>query len=103
MIRMPAGVDEAGDEIDRAEFLQQRGVECDFVQTVHDVVRGLGNVLALDRIDLHEDHVAHVGLGEEGKQRGIPHIAAVPIIMVVDLHGPEDGRQAGRGHQHVDG
>ena len=36
-VRQAALVDQAGDEIDRAEFGEQRGVEGDFVDAVHDL------------------------------------------------------------------
>ncbi len=40
---------------------------------------GARHALALDRIDLHEHDVGAIGFREEREQRGIAHVAAVPI------------------------
>src|SRR5262249_5679881 len=45
-------INQPGDELDRAQFAHERGIERDFVQTAHDLlVRGRIRV-ALQRIDL---------------------------------------------------
>src|SRR5436309_9022196 len=39
-VRQPAFVDQAGDELDRAQLADQRGIEGDLVDAVHDLLRG---------------------------------------------------------------
>ena len=56
---------------------------------------------ALDRIDLHEDRIVRLTFAHQRRDRRIAGIAAVPIVLAVDLDGLEHGRQAGRGEQHV--
>ena len=55
----------------------------------------------LDRIDLHEDRVLRLAFPHQRRDGGVAGIAAVPIVLAVDLDGLEHGRQAGRGEQDV--
>ena len=70
--RQSALIDQPGDELDRAQFAHERGIECDFVQTGHDLlVRGRRRV-ALQRIDLHRQHASVVVVLNRGKIDGLP-------------------------------
>ncbi len=80
---------------------QQAGVERDLVDAVADGGRRLGDALARDRVDLHDDRVAAIGFVEQRPQRRIAGIAAVPIGFAVDHGGLEQMRQRRRGHHMV--
>src|ERR1700730_16745041 len=51
-VRQPALVDPAGRELDRTQLADERGIEGDFVDPVHDLLRRGRSHAALDRIDL---------------------------------------------------
>src|SRR5579871_586156 len=53
-VRQAAPVDLSRDERDGAVFGEQRGVEGDLVDAIHDVARRGGDFAAFDRIDLHD-------------------------------------------------
>ncbi len=88
--RQLALIDQAGDEIDGAVFADERGVEGDFVDAVHDLARRRRRRLPHQRIDLHHQHVLGGGGAEKWKDDRIAQIAAVPIGHAVDLDGAEN-------------
>src|SRR5262249_12174717 len=82
-------VDQLGDERDGAHLTHQRTVEADFVHAIEDFRRRLGQLLALDRIDVDQDHVFGTAVVDQGKDGGIAHGPAVPIVLTIDLDGVE--------------
>src|SRR5579862_8794416 len=101
--RQLALVDQAGDEIDGAVFADQRGVERDLVDAIHDLAGRRRRRLPHQRIDLHHQHVFGGGGAEKRKDHRIAEIAAVPIGHAIDLDSAEQQRQAGRGHHRIGG
>src|SRR5580692_5647549 len=101
--RQLALVDQAGDEIDGAVFADQRGIERDFVDAIHDLARRCRRLLPHQRIDLYHHHVLGRGGAEKREDDRIAEIAAVPIGHAVDLDGAEQERQASRGHHRIGG
>src|SRR5580693_1515517 len=101
--RQLALVDQAGDEVDGAIFADQRGIERDLVDAIHDLAGRRRRRLPHQRIDLHHQHVLGRGGAEKRKDDRIAEIAAVPVGHAVDLDGAEQQRQAGRGHHRIGG
>ena len=83
--RQPALIDQARDEFDGAIFGEQRRVEGDFVDAVHDLAGRRRRRLPHQRIDLHDQHVLGLGGAEERKDHRVAEIAAVPVGHAVDL------------------
>ncbi len=96
-----AFVDQPSDEADRAHFPHQGGIEADLVDAVRDLHRGARQLLATQRVDVHDDDVAGLAVIDQRKKCGIAHVAAVPIGLALDLHGLEQERQAGGGERAV--
>ena len=65
---------------------------------VHDIARAGRRAAALERIDLHDQHVLGRRRAQERQHRRVAAVAAVPIGHAVDLHRLEQQRQAGRRH-----
>ena len=101
--RQHALIDQPGDEFDGAKFADQRGIEGDFVDAVHDLARRRRRRLPHQRIDLHHEHILGRRGAEKRKDHRIAEIAAVPIRHAVDLDRAKQYRQAGRGHHRVGG
>src|ERR1700722_6809276 len=101
--RQLALVDQAGNEVDGAVFADQRGIERDLVDAIHDLIGRRRRRLPYQRIDLHHQHVLGRGGAEKRKDDRIAEIAAVPIGHAVDLDGAKQERQASRGHHRVGG
>ena len=97
-----AVIDQLGDESDRAHLPHQRRIEADLVDPVHDVARGRRHVRPLDRIDVHDQHVARLAAVDQREDGGIAHVAAVPVVLALDLDRLVDERQTGRGQHPVD-
>jgi len=95
--------DQLVDEIDSAQFAEQRAIESNLVDAVQDVPRSARRLVAFDRIDLHDDDVFGAGFIEERPERRIAGIAAIPIGRAGDLDSLEQTRQAGRSHDVIGG
>src|SRR6202035_4871310 len=87
--RQLALVDQAGDKIDGAVFADQRRIERDLVDAIHDLAGRRRRRLPHQRIDLHHQHILGRGGAEKWKDHRIAEIAAVPIGHAVDLDGAE--------------
>ncbi len=96
-----AAFHQAGDGGDARHLAHQAGVEGHFVDAVEDVARGDRHLVAHQRVDLHDHHVARGAFVDQRIDRGIAEIAAVPIELAVDLHRLEQERQAGRRHHGI--
>src|SRR5260370_5905932 len=92
-----AVVDQLGDEVDRPHLAHERGVEADFVDAVEDLGRATRQFLALERVDVDDDDVAAVAAIDQREDRGIAHVAAVPVMLALDLDALKHDRQATRG------
>ena len=57
--------------------------------------------LALDRVDRNENGVLRFALPDQGRDRGIAGIAAVPVKLVIDLDRLKHGWQTGRREQNL--
>jgi hypothetical protein len=55
------------------------------------------------RVDLNDEDVGAALALDEGVQRRVAAVAAVPVFLAVDLHGGVELGQAGRGHDGVRG
>jgi hypothetical protein len=86
---------------DHAELFEQHRIEGDLVQAVEDVPRRARIALPLDGIDLHQDGIPRFAFAHERRDRGVSGIAAVPIVLAIDLDGLEESGQARRGEEHV--
>ncbi len=95
-------VDDLPQKGDRAQFLHQAGIEGDFIQPVLNFVGRPGNFRSRKRIDLDNYDVAGLGLIDERENRGVAHVAAIPIGLAIDFNRLEQKRQAGRRHGGVD-
>src|SRR3984957_4092027 len=80
-------VDQAGHKVDGAVFADERGIERDLVDAIHDLARRRRCRLPHQRIDLHHQHVLGRGGAEKRKDDRVAEIAAVPIGHAVDLDG----------------
>src|SRR5690242_2101092 len=76
--RQLALIDQASDKVDGAVFADQRRVERDLVDAIHDLARRHRRRLPHQRIDLHHEHVLGCGRAEERKDHRIAKIAAIP-------------------------
>src|SRR5580700_1801652 len=101
--RQLALVDQTGDEIDGAVLTDERGIERDFVDAIHDLARRRRRLLPHQRVDLDHQHVLGGCGAEKRKDDRVAEIAAVPIGHAVDLDGTKQQRQAGRGHHRIGG
>jgi hypothetical protein len=90
-------------KIDGAHLGDQRGVERDFVDPVHDVARRGRQLVALDGVDLHQHNVAAGAFIDQRVDGRVAGEAAVPVVHPIDLHRLEHRRQAGRGHHRTCG
>jgi hypothetical protein len=61
----------------------------------------VGKLFDLDRVDLDDDNVLAVRSLEQGQDRRVGGVTAVPIVLAVDRHGMEQLRQAGRGQYRL--
>jgi hypothetical protein len=95
-------VDKLRDERDGAHLAHQRRVKADFVHAIEDFCRCHGQLLALDRIDVDQDHVFGTAIVNQWKDCGIAHEPAVPIVLAIDFDSMEKVGQAGRRKDHVD-
>src|SRR6516164_493186 len=77
--RQTALIDQARDEFDGAVFRDQRRIEGDFIEAVHDLAGGGWRLLPHQRIDLHDHHVFGLGGAKERKDHRVAQVAAVPI------------------------
>ncbi len=96
-------IDQAADEIDRAQFAQQISVEIDLGHTRGNLDRALRRARALDWVDLHNDDVATGLHTEQREQRGVAGVATVPIRRAINHHRLKQLRQAGRRHDVIGG
>ncbi len=101
--RQPAVVDQLIDEIHRAQFRDQCRVESDFIQTVDDLAGGFRRGDTRHRIDLNYQNVFGFRRVQEREDRGIAHIAAVPIGHAVDFDRAEHEWQCSGRHHHFCG
>ncbi|MNE32284.1 hypothetical protein D3C80_1258890 [compost metagenome] len=93
--------DQVLNEGDGAQLGDQRGVEQDLVQPIHDLTRLTRGLVADEGVERQQqDIVRRVGV-EQRPQRRIGQIAAVPIGLTLDLYSLEQVGQAGRGQQDV--
>src|SRR6266566_7521540 len=99
--RQLALIDQARHEVDGAIFADQRRVECDFVNTVHDLARRHRRRLSNQRIDLNHKHVFRCCRAEERKDNRIAEITAVPIGYAIDFDSAKQQRQTGRRHNRI--
>ncbi len=99
--------DEALDEAYRPKLAQQRRVEPDLVDPVHDLLRRLGHGLPADWVDVHDDDVFRKLRLEQREERRVPRVAAIPVrldlpsLRIGDLHRLKERRQAGGGQDDV--
>src|SRR5579862_2450615 len=91
--RQLALIDQTGDEIDGAIFTEERGVERDLVDAIHDLARRCRRCLPHQRIDLHHQHILGGRGPKKWKDDRIAQITAIPIGHAVDIDGTEDCRQ----------
>jgi hypothetical protein len=96
-----ARIGDLPEERHHAQLLQENGIERHLVQPVENLRGRARRFVAIDRIDLNENSVPRLALSNEGGDRRITGIAAVPIRFAVDLYGLEHGGQTGRGKQNV--
>jgi hypothetical protein len=96
-------VDQLGHERDGAHFAHQGRIEADLVDAVHDLVRRGRHLVAQDRVDVHDNDVGRCAVVDQREDRGIAHVAAVPVVLALDLDRVEHERQAGRGERAIDG
>src|SRR5580700_5238249 len=99
--RQLALVDQASDEIDGAVFADQRGIERDLVDAIHDLTGRRRRRLPHQRIDLDHQHVLGRGGAEKRKDDRVAEVTSVPIGHAVDFDGAEQQRQAGRRHHRI--
>ena len=83
---------------DAAHLRDQAGVEGQIVRAVGDFGRRGRTAGALERVDLHQQHVAGFAHLQQRADGGVGRVAAVPIGLAVDLGRLKQLRQAGRGH-----
>jgi hypothetical protein len=88
-----AGIGDLPEQSDHPQLLQQHGVEGHFIQTIQNLGRGARRSLALDRVNLNENSILRFALPNEGRQRGIARIAAVPIGLAVNFYRLKHGGQ----------
>ena len=81
-------------EIERAQLFYQAGVERDLIQAVVNFEGGSRHLRPLERIDLNQDEISGIGLINEGKERRVTHIAAIPICLSIDFDGMRQKGQA---------
>ena len=96
-----SGVGGLAQKRDHPQFLQERGIEGDLVEAVHDLLGGARRARALDRIDRHDQRVLRGAFAHERRHGRVAGIAAIPIGLAVDLDRLEQRRQAGRGEEDV--
>ena len=89
------------EERDRRHLPHEAGVEADLADAVDDGACGPRHFGAHDRVDADHDQVARFRTEVKRRQRRIAGVAAVPVVLAVDLHRLVDLRQGGRGEQHV--
>ena len=80
-------IDQARDKLHGTVFRDQRRVEGDFIEAVHDLAGRRRRLLPHQRIDLHDQHIFALGGAEERKDHRVAEVAAVPIGHAVDLDG----------------
>ena len=90
-------------EIHRAQFLDQGRIEGDFIDAVGNFTRLRRRARAFNWIDVQDDHIARVGVVEQRIEHRVTHVAAVPIVLAVNLHGLEQERQTCRCEYYVGG
>ena len=98
-----AAIDQLIGEVHRAQFRNQGRVERDFIEPVDDLRRRARGGGARHRIDLHHQDILGIGGVQKREDRGISHVAAIPIGNAIDLDGAEHERQCSRGHDRVGG
>jgi hypothetical protein len=72
-------IDQAFDKIYRAQFLEQCGIERDFVQAVFDSGDVFGGFVAADRVYVNQQDITASGLIKKRPEGRVAHIAAVPV------------------------
>ena len=89
-------VDQLRHECDGPHFSHQRGVEADFINAIHDFACRCRHFRPFHRIDVHDENIGRFAGINQREQRRISHVAAVPVMLAVDLDGLIEERQAGR-------
>src|ERR1700751_2575475 len=57
--------------------------------------------MALERVDVHHHDIAAVAVVDQREDRRVTHVAAVPIMLAVDLDGLEEEGEASGGKYPV--
>ncbi len=96
-----ARIGDLPEEGHHAQLLQKNGIEGHLVQPVENLRGRARRFVAFDRVDLNKNGVLRFALPDEGGDRRIAGIAAVPVGLAVDLYGLEHGWKTGRGEQNV--
>src|SRR6516164_7088980 len=95
LIQFPI-VDQFCHESDRSHLAHKRGIEADLVDAVHDFEGTRRLVWSLDRIDVYDEDISRLARIDQRKQRRVSHIAAIPIVLAINLNGLIKERQTGR-------
>ena len=82
-------------------FVDQRRIEGDLVDAIHDLAGGGRCRLPFQRVDLDDQHILGAGGAKKRKDHRIAAIAAIPIRHAIDLHRAKQRRQASRRHNGI--
>ncbi len=90
-------LDELVDEGDRPHLAHERGIEADLIDAIEDLRRGTRQRVALDRVDVNDDDILAPAIVDQGEHRRVAHIAAIPVMLAIDLDRLEQEGEATRG------
>ncbi len=97
-----SGGDQSVDESDGAHLAHEAGIEAERVDAIQDRLRASGRLVDLYGIDHDEHHIGPGAVENHREDRRVPHVAAVPIILAVNLDSLKQGWQAGGGKHGID-
>src|SRR5262245_17385905 len=83
------------------ELLHKACVEGDFVEPAGNIGRVAGSFLTGCWVQLDDEQIRRVAFLNEGQQRRIAQIPAIPVGIAFDLDRLKQLRQTGRGHNHL--
>src|SRR5262249_7847909 len=85
-----AACDQTLRKANQAQFMPQRSVHRNLVETVNDCRGGPQGLVAIERIDLNDDNILAVAFLDQWEEGRIPHITAIPIGFAVNLDRLKD-------------
>ena len=95
----PATLDHVVAEVDHPHLPHRGGIEADLVDPVQDIACRAGQLWPLDRTDVNDRDIAGVAAIDQREDGRIGRVAAVPVMLAIDLNRLEQEREAG-GSQH---